>query len=233
MAWDVVSPGFGGRLTAAMVRQIGDNFYALASGSSGAPPMAVNSLMVTGVASIQQATFGQAAITGLAVSGVSSFSAMHADTARFTGVVSAQGVYSNFGAVSGVFSAGAVSLSNSAPAAPAPNHLYKDSICKGWVNFSGSGTIAIRASFNVLSVTDNGIGDYTVNWATPFADANYVVVATGKYDSVLNNVYSPRLGIKNTVDNPSSGSVRMVSGNVGGVSWYDLETYNIIAVGNQ
>ena len=46
---------------------------------------------------------------------------------------------------------------------------------KAWVNFNGTGTVAIRASFNVTSITDNGTGDYTVNFTTALADANYSV----------------------------------------------------------
>jgi hypothetical protein len=37
--------------------------------------------------------------------------------------------------------------------------------CRAWVNFNGTGTVAIRASFNVSSITDNGTGDYTVNFS--------------------------------------------------------------------
>jgi hypothetical protein len=46
-------------------------------------------------------------------------------------------------------------------------------LAKAWVNFNGTGTVAIRASFNVSSITDNGVGDYTVNFTTALADANY------------------------------------------------------------
>lgn len=46
-------------------------------------------------------------------------------------------------------------------------------LCKAWVNFNGTGTVAIRASGNVSSITDNGTGDYTVNFTTAMADANY------------------------------------------------------------
>lgn len=49
---------------------------------------------------------------------------------------------------------------------------------KAWVNFNGTGTVAIRASFNVSSITDNGTGDYTVNFTNPLADANYAAVAS-------------------------------------------------------
>lgn len=47
--------------------------------------------------------------------------------------------------------------------------------CRAWVNFNGTGTVAIRASANVSSITDNGTGDYTVNFTTAMPDANYVV----------------------------------------------------------
>ena len=61
--------------------------------------------------------------------------------------------------------AGALNATGSAP-------LYA---CRAWVNFNGTGTVAIRASGNVSSITDNGIGDYTVNFATAMPDANYAV----------------------------------------------------------
>jgi hypothetical protein len=52
--------------------------------------------------------------------------------------------------------------------------------CRAWVNFNGTGTVAIRASGNVSSITDNGTGDYTVNFTTAMPDVNYSsVVGTG------------------------------------------------------
>ena len=47
---------------------------------------------------------------------------------------------------------------------------------RAWVNFNGTGTVAIRASGNVSSITDNGTGDYTVNFTTAMPDANYNAV---------------------------------------------------------
>jgi predicted flavoprotein YhiN len=44
---------------------------------------------------------------------------------------------------------------------------------RAWVNFNGTGTVAIRASYNVSSITDNATGDYTVNFTTAMPDANY------------------------------------------------------------
>ena len=51
--------------------------------------------------------------------------------------------------------------------------------CKAWVNFNGTGTVAIRASGNVSSITDNGTGNYTVNFTTAMPDANYAVASIG------------------------------------------------------
>lgn len=48
---------------------------------------------------------------------------------------------------------------------------------KAWVNFNGTGTVAIRASYNVTSITDNGTGDYAVNFTNALSDANYVAIA--------------------------------------------------------
>ena len=56
--------------------------------------------------------------------------------------------------------------------------------CRAWVNFNGTGTVAIRAAGNVTSITDNGTGNYTVNFTTALPDANYAVVASGgKFNS--------------------------------------------------
>lgn len=54
-------------------------------------------------------------------------------------------------------------------------------LCRAWVNFNGTGTVAIRASFNVSSITDNGVGDYTVNFTNAMPDANFSVLATNEY----------------------------------------------------
>lgn len=46
-------------------------------------------------------------------------------------------------------------------------------LARAWVNFNGTGTVAIRADGNVSSITDNGTGNYTTNFSTSFVDANY------------------------------------------------------------
>lgn len=52
-------------------------------------------------------------------------------------------------------------------------------LARAWVNFNGTGTVAIRASLNVSSITDVGTGDYRVNLTTALTDANYSVVSSG------------------------------------------------------
>jgi hypothetical protein len=66
--------------------------------------------------------------------------------------------------------------------------------CRAWVNFNGTGTVAIRASGNVSSITDVGTGQYTVNFTTAMSDVNYsapcscnqrqIVVAVGSSSSL-------------------------------------------------
>jgi hypothetical protein len=59
---------------------------------------------------------------------------------------------------------------------------------KAWVNFNGGGTVAIRASYNVSSITDNGIGNYTVNFTTAMPDANYAITASSSAESSNNRI---------------------------------------------
>ena len=49
---------------------------------------------------------------------------------------------------------------------------------KAWVNFDGTGTVAIRSSYNVSSITDNGTGQYTINMTTSMPNTNYAIVAS-------------------------------------------------------
>jgi hypothetical protein len=63
-------------------------------------------------------------------------------------------------------------------------------MARAWVNFNGTGTVAIRASGNVTSITDNGTGDYTLNFATALVDGNYAVsLCTTEYASTNNVIY--------------------------------------------
>jgi len=56
-------------------------------------------------------------------------------------------------------------------------------MARAWVNFNGTGTVAIRASGNVTSITDNGTGDYTANFTTAMSDANYSYSLSTRHQS--------------------------------------------------
>ena len=74
----------------------------------------------------------------------------------------------------------ALSLFNASGSAP----VYA---CRAWVNFNGTGTVAINASGNVSSITDNGTGDYSVNFTTAMPDANYATSAFAAQESGADN----------------------------------------------
>ena len=58
------------------------------------------------------------------------------------------------------------SVSSAAPVFQNTSGTEIGQICKAWVNFNGTGTVPIRGSGNVTDITDNGTGDYTVNFTT-------------------------------------------------------------------
>ena len=80
--------------------------------------------------------------------------------------------------------------------------------CRAWVNFNGTGTVAIRASGNVSSITDNGAGDYTVNFTSAMPDANYSVVSIVRRDETIGN-NSGYASVRNVASAVVAGSARM------------------------
>jgi hypothetical protein len=80
--------------------------------------------------------------------------------------------------------------------------------CRAWVQFDGAGTVAIRGSGNVSSITDNGVGQYTLNFTTAMPDANYSL-AGAAYN---NNAGGESLRI-NTA--PTTSSVQVLTSSNG------------------
>jgi hypothetical protein len=83
---------------------------------------------------------------------------------------------------------------------------------KAWVNFNGTGTVAIRASLNVSSITDNGTGDYTVNFTTAMPDTSYVPLITTHVRSNQTAANSPP-GLK-SIDDAQSPFASLATGSV-------------------
>lgn len=98
------------------------------------------------------------------------------------------------------------------------------SSAKAWVNFNGTGTVAIRGSFNVSSITDNGTGDYTVNFSTAFADANYATVGSDAYWSTPSGRGSVWFEVA-AVSSTTTSSVRVLTS--GTAALYDVPSVNV------
>ena len=90
--------------------------------------------------------------------------------------------------------------------------------CRAWVNFNGTGTIAIRGSGNVSSITDDGTGQYIINFATAMPDANYAASISVKPKSDAKE--RPEL------DNLLAGSIRVVN-DAGANDYYDTDFFTV------
>jgi hypothetical protein len=78
--------------------------------------------------------------------------------------------------MAGTLTATTIQNDTSSPPTFRNNSVEIGTLCRAWVNFNGTGTVAIRASFNVSSVTDNSTGNYTINFTNALTDANYAGV---------------------------------------------------------
>ena len=116
-----------------------------------------------------------------------------------------------------------VLTSNGAGAEPTFQDVSGRNIIKGWIQFNGTGTIAIQDSFNVSGITDNGVGDYTVTWDTNFANDDYSVVV-GLSDATSFTFYSTATYL--------TSSVRIQTIAFAGGS-QDASIINLIAIGDQ
>jgi hypothetical protein len=90
-------------------------------------------------------------------------------------------------------------------------------MCRAWVNFNGTGTVAIRGSGNVSSITDVGVGEYTVNFTTAMSDANYSVSM-----SVMGSTGTSRVTVSIPTGNtPTTSSFRMSTQDTSTTNQYD------------
>lgn len=88
-----------------------------------------------------------------------------------------------------------------------------------WVNFNGSGTVAIRAAYNVSSITDSGTGNYGVNFTTAFANTNYAAVCSAS------NTDKPCIAGPIETNPPSTTSFRVETANDGGTANDSIYVY--------
>ena len=128
----------------------------------------------------------------------------------------AQRFYTNGTERARIDSSGQMSTTNAAGA------VVKAYDARAWVNFNGTGTVAIRSSGNVTSITDNGVGDYTVNYTTAMSNANYatnvtaVSTASGNTNVIAAGLYAPStagVGASSATTSSVRVSTRTSSGN--------------------
>lgn len=101
--------------------------------------------------------------------------------------------------------------------------------CRAWVDFNGTGTPAIKASGNVSSLTDNGTGDWTVNFTTALPDANYSVVMSTLSPTATNaqNVAFVVGVIGTGPTTKTTTAVRVGSGHTGSGAYTDSADMNV------
>jgi hypothetical protein len=78
--------------------------------------------------------------------------------------------------------------------------------CKAWVNFNGTGTVAIRAAYNVSSITDNGTGQFQINFTTNMVDVNYATTLT-----CMDYSFGSVISIKTTLADYTTSSFKVLT----------------------
>mgnify|MGYP003639745185 FL=1 len=106
---------------------------------------------------------------------------------------------------------------------------------KAWVNFNGTGTVDIRASYNVSSITDNGTGNYTANFTTAMSNVNYCPVVGMSQGGAQGGVHQlgqggPNLN-SNNFSNFGTSSLKIVTGSPGASTPFDVSSLNIAVFG--
>lgn len=93
--------------------------------------------------------------------------------------------------------------------------------CRAWVNFNGTGTVAIRAAGNVSSVTDFGTGDYRVNFTTALSDTDYAPQVTVRQDTAGTWDGTPACAVARFALSTTNVSINCFEATVGGA--FDMD----------
>lgn len=105
----------------------------------------------------------------------------------------------------------------------------KRRVAKAWVNFNGTGLVSIRSSLNISSITDNGTGDYTINFNTPFTNTNYCFVTWSRDWNADNYIVNNLAARSSSIKTPMG--VRLINNYITNSINYDSPELNIIFFG--
>ncbi len=94
--------------------------------------------------------------------------------------------------------------------------------CRAWVNFNGTGTVAIRSSGNVSSITDTNVGRYTVNFTNAMPDVNYSTVCGGGYTGSVQLFFELFEASSN-----ATGSTAVSAYDRGAAAYADPQIFNV------
>ena len=83
--------------------------------------------------------------------------------------------------------------------------------CRAWVNFNGTGVVAIRASGNITSITDNNTGDYTVNFTNAMPDINYSAVSTASGENGARSSITDTVGANGAASPRTTTTLRVLA----------------------
>jgi hypothetical protein len=119
-------------------------------------------------------------------------------------------------------------LTDTAATKSVPIEDVVNGVARAWVNFNGTGTVAIRADYNVTDITDNGTGDYTVNFTNAMPDANYSVVFGVKNEGLGGASGANANAVIKVGTTPTSSSVVVLTGQVTTGSAGDFSFVNVV-----
>ena len=108
---------------------------------------------------------------------------------------------------------------------PLPNRVYRENVVKGWISLTMT-TATIADSYNVASITDNAVGDFTVTWNRDLASADYACSVFGGDSATIGFVFSQN-GVLAT------GSARFIARRSDSGAVIDVDPLQIIAIGDQ
>jgi len=104
-----------------------------------------------------------------------------------------------------------------------PVTLTKQSAAKAWCSFNGTGTVAIRGSFNTSSITDRGTGAYTQNFSSAMGDINYSCTLTSPRSADSNQV---GIFCGNSSDSSAPTTTAVQMNEIAGATFYDVDLVN-------
>ena len=111
----------------------------------------------------------------------------------------------------------------------APEYIT-DGVAKAWANLNGTGTIALRDSLNIGSVTDRGTGQYSLNFTSVMGDANYSANTGGSFQGGTgNNIISRDNGLASTAASYSPKTSASSSNSVADIDYLDCVIFGDLA----